>query len=293
MGPALGLEMQVKYVPALIKSAVWFRAFNYGCHEIRGRLVGLHFPGKEPQGWTGLLNGLAALGEGMVLMTGQGGTGTMWHFTQSAEKSQNSHPEGDVRGTGTEQEVIRRVDEWGGEVRVCQGRCVCKGPEVGVAGWVGGGPALIGRLGPLSPPRSLQSLANSLLLRFIRSLEHSLLNTSFGGKNLTLQTHSIQTLAFKLGCDFTGLTLNSAALEPVPQVRGGQEMEGSRGLYPRTPPGASGLDSPLSPTNLVCPNSCELPLLYTGADAPHVNGGRRGGSVAPQGQCPLPALAGP
>ncbi|XP_039088609.1 adhesion G-protein coupled receptor G5 isoform X3 [Hyaena hyaena] len=57
------------------------------------------------------------------------------------------------------------------------------------------------------------------LAGFIRSLEHSLLNTSFGGKNLTLQTHSIQTLAFKLGCDFTGLTLNSAALEPVPQAQ--------------------------------------------------------------------------
>ncbi|XP_077607466.1 adhesion G-protein coupled receptor G5 isoform X5 [Crocuta crocuta] len=63
------------------------------------------------------------------------------------------------------------------------------------------------------------SVEPELNKRFIRSLEHSLLNTSFGGKNLTLQTHSIQTLAFKLGCDFTGLTLNSAVLEPVPQAR--------------------------------------------------------------------------
>ena len=33
--------MQVNYVPALIKFAVWFRAFNYGCHEIGCRIVGL------------------------------------------------------------------------------------------------------------------------------------------------------------------------------------------------------------------------------------------------------------
>lgn len=32
----------------------------------------LHFPGKELQSWTELSNGLAALGEGLVLMTGQG-----------------------------------------------------------------------------------------------------------------------------------------------------------------------------------------------------------------------------
>ena len=121
--------------------------------------------------------------------------------------------------------------------------------------WAGGGPALIGCLGPLLPPRPLQTLASSLTLRLIRGLECSLLNTSFEGKNLTLQTHSIQTLAFKLGCDFTGLALSSATLERVPQVRGGQEMEGSQGLDPRNPPGASGLDFP--PTNLVC----ELPLL--------------------------------
>ncbi|XP_030153552.1 adhesion G-protein coupled receptor G5 isoform X6 [Lynx canadensis] len=54
--------------------------------------------------------------------------------------------------------------------------------------------------------------------RLIRGLECSLLNTSFEGKNLTLQTHSIQTLAFKLGCDFTGLALSSATLERVPQA---------------------------------------------------------------------------
>ncbi|XP_058383879.1 adhesion G-protein coupled receptor G5 [Diceros bicornis minor] len=54
---------------------------------------------------------------------------------------------------------------------------------------------------------------------FIHGLEWSLLNTSFGGRNLTLQTRTIQSLAFKLGCDFAGLSLSSAALERVPQAR--------------------------------------------------------------------------
>ncbi|KAF5919670.1 hypothetical protein HPG69_000271 [Diceros bicornis minor] len=53
---------------------------------------------------------------------------------------------------------------------------------------------------------------------FIHGLEWSLLNTSFGGRNLTLQTRTIQSLAFKLGCDFAGLSLSSAALERVPQT---------------------------------------------------------------------------
>ncbi|KAB1251106.1 Adhesion G-protein coupled receptor G5 [Camelus dromedarius] len=64
--------------------------------------------------------------------------------------------------------------------------------------------------------RSLTSFAE-----LIHGLECRLLNASFGGHNLTLQTNTIQTLAFKLGCDFTGLSLSSAALGRVPQVRGG------------------------------------------------------------------------
>uniref|UniRef100_A0A8C9JWZ3 Adhesion G protein-coupled receptor G5 n=1 Tax=Panthera tigris altaica TaxID=74533 RepID=A0A8C9JWZ3_PANTA len=75
---------------------------------------------------------------------------------------------------------------------------------------------------PLSWMKTLEMMSrnrNVTSLRgLIRGLECSLLNTSFGGKNLTLQTHSIQTLAFKLGCDFTGLALSSATLERVPQA---------------------------------------------------------------------------
>uniref|UniRef100_A0ABI7W390 Adhesion G protein-coupled receptor G5 n=1 Tax=Felis catus TaxID=9685 RepID=A0ABI7W390_FELCA len=75
---------------------------------------------------------------------------------------------------------------------------------------------------PLSWMENLERMSRSRnvtsLRGLIRGLECSLLNTSFEGKNLTLQTHSIQTLAFKLGCDFTGLALSSATLERVPQA---------------------------------------------------------------------------
>uniref|UniRef100_A0A8C0DZW5 Adhesion G-protein coupled receptor G5 n=2 Tax=Balaenoptera musculus TaxID=9771 RepID=A0A8C0DZW5_BALMU len=62
--------------------------------------------------------------------------------------------------------------------------------------------------------RSLTSFAE-----LIHGLESRLLNASFGGHNLTLRTHTIQTLAFKLGCNFTGLSVRSAALEQVPQAQ--------------------------------------------------------------------------
>nr|XP_058899779.1 adhesion G-protein coupled receptor G5 [Kogia breviceps] len=62
--------------------------------------------------------------------------------------------------------------------------------------------------------RSLTSFAE-----LIHGLESRLLNASFGGHNLTLRTHTIQTLAFKLGCNFTGLSLRSAALEQVPHAQ--------------------------------------------------------------------------
>ncbi|XP_004395890.1 PREDICTED: probable G-protein coupled receptor 114 [Odobenus rosmarus divergens] len=60
------------------------------------------------------------------------------------------------------------------------------------------------------------------LANLIRGLECKLLNASFGGSNLTLQTPTIQSLIFKLGCDFAGLSLSSATMKRVPQVRGGQ-----------------------------------------------------------------------
>ncbi|XP_037672189.1 adhesion G-protein coupled receptor G5 isoform X2 [Choloepus didactylus] len=56
----------------------------------------------------------------------------------------------------------------------------------------------------------------SHLAQYIRQLEWRLLNTSFTGCNLTVQTRSIQSLAFKLGCDFSGLFLSSSTLEPIP-----------------------------------------------------------------------------
>lgn len=57
--------------------------------------------------------------------------------------------------------------------------------------------------------------------RHIRRLEQMLVNASFCGHNLTLQTNSIQSLVFKLSCDFPGLSLSSATLTNVSQVRGG------------------------------------------------------------------------
>lgn len=77
----------------------------------------------------------------------------------------------------------------------------------------------VGSLSRLHPDTSLWP---SLGFSFIHGLEWRLLNVSFGGHNLTLKTHTIQTLAFKLGCNFTGLSLSSDTLERVPQVRGGQ-----------------------------------------------------------------------
>nr|XP_008506019.1 PREDICTED: probable G-protein coupled receptor 114 [Equus przewalskii] len=60
---------------------------------------------------------------------------------------------------------------------------------------------------PTSPPE------------FIHGLEQRLLNATFGGHNLTLQTRTIQSLAFRLGCDFAGLSLSSSIMEWVPQTR--------------------------------------------------------------------------
>ncbi|XP_057568866.1 adhesion G-protein coupled receptor G5 [Hippopotamus amphibius kiboko] len=67
-----------------------------------------------------------------------------------------------------------------------------------------------------SPPPSAE---------LIHGLELSLLNASFRGHNLTLQTPTIQTLAFKLGCNFSGLSVNSAALEQVPQAQTQHAMQ--------------------------------------------------------------------
>ncbi|ERE79179.1 putative G-protein coupled receptor [Cricetulus griseus] len=55
-------------------------------------------------------------------------------------------------------------------------------------------------------------------VRNIHQLEQMLLNTSFFGHNLTLQTNSIQSLVFKLDCDFSGLSLSSATMANVSQA---------------------------------------------------------------------------
>ncbi|XP_054426252.1 adhesion G-protein coupled receptor G5 [Pteronotus mesoamericanus] len=53
--------------------------------------------------------------------------------------------------------------------------------------------------------------------RLVRGLEQRLLDVSLKDHSLSLQTDTIQALAFKLGCNFTGLSLNSES-----QVRDGQ-----------------------------------------------------------------------
>lgn len=84
----------------------------------------------------------------------------------------------------------------------------------------GRGPALLGCQGPLQPPSPPRTQVSSLALSIIRDLENSLLNASFRGNNLTLQTRSIQSLIFKLGCGFAGLSLNSTTMEEYSKVRG-------------------------------------------------------------------------
>lgn len=100
-------------------------------------------------------------------------------------------------------------------------------------GW--GGPALPGCLElplTLTPLWALASLAVSLGCSQLHQLEQMLLNTSFPGYNLTLQTPAIQSLAFKLSCNFSGLSLSSATLKRVPQVRGCRWWWWGRGQLP-------------------------------------------------------------
>ncbi|XP_007520191.1 adhesion G-protein coupled receptor G5 isoform X1 [Erinaceus europaeus] len=67
-------------------------------------------------------------------------------------------------------------------------------------------------------------LRNKKLLsnEFIRGLEWSLLNTTFSGSNLTLQTLNIHSLAFNLDCKFSGLTLSGTTPQQrLPGIGGG------------------------------------------------------------------------
>ncbi|KAK2503715.1 hypothetical protein MC885_005998 [Smutsia gigantea] len=56
------------------------------------------------------------------------------------------------------------------------------------------------------------------LAELLRGLEWRLLDASFPGYDLPLQTHTIQTLAFKLGCDFSGLSLSITTLRRMAQA---------------------------------------------------------------------------
>lgn len=124
-----------------------------------------------------------------------------------------------------------------GEVRVCQGPCVCKGPPVGETGvWEWGKPYPLMLPGPPVTLSPFQGLVPSLALRLVHGLVHRLLNATFEGYNLTLHTRTVQMLAFKLGCDFAGLSLDSDAMDRAPQVRGGQDMvSGVGGRWPGPP----------------------------------------------------------
>ncbi|XP_010637189.1 adhesion G-protein coupled receptor G5 isoform X2 [Fukomys damarensis] len=53
----------------------------------------------------------------------------------------------------------------------------------------------------------------------VHGLEQRLLNATFHDNTLELSTNTIQSLVFKLGCNFTGLSLSSAAQERAPQAR--------------------------------------------------------------------------
>lgn len=69
-----------------------------------------------------------------------------------------------------------------------------------------------------NPQPRFAPLATCLDLRQVQDLEQMLLNASFLGHNLTLQTTTIQSLVFKLNCDFAGLSLSSATSGQVHQV---------------------------------------------------------------------------
>lgn len=58
----------------------------------------------------------------------------------------------------------------------------------------------------------------------VHGLEQRLLNATFQDDKLNLHTNTIRSLVFKLGCNFTGLSLSSAALEQVPQARAPHAM---------------------------------------------------------------------
>lgn len=59
----------------------------------------------------------------------------------------------------------------------------------------------------------------------VRALEQKLLKADFQGPRLTLRTDIIQSLVFKLDCNFTGLSLSSDSLEQNPKAQPSHAME--------------------------------------------------------------------
>nr|XP_051702768.1 LOW QUALITY PROTEIN: adhesion G-protein coupled receptor G5 [Oryctolagus cuniculus] len=72
-----------------------------------------------------------------------------------------------------------------------------------------------------SQMRKMEVVEQPAAAQHVHRLEQMLLNASFQGHNLTVQTSTIQALVFRLGCNFTGLSLGSATPEQVRRpVRG-------------------------------------------------------------------------
>lgn len=87
----------------------------------------------------------------------------------------------------------------------------------------------------------------------VHNLEQKLLNATFNDDKLNLSTNNIHSLVFKLGCNFTGLSLSSAALEKVPQVR-------DQGMgWQCCPKSCGNLKSRLSWASVSCPQPRLLP----------------------------------
>lgn len=168
-----------------------------------------------------------------MLMTSQESLGNMGYFIQSTGSSPGRLPGGGVNKLGPEQELIRRRGQVGWEGKSVPGTLGVhrsRGESDRNMEW---GkpypPRLSGPSLPLPHSRSAPML--------IHGLEQRLLNASFDTYSFTLQSETIQALAFNLNCSFAGLSLSSDALEWAPQVRGGREMESGPCPHPRNPPG--------------------------------------------------------
>uniref|UniRef100_G1U7E4 Uncharacterized protein n=1 Tax=Oryctolagus cuniculus TaxID=9986 RepID=G1U7E4_RABIT len=94
-----------------------------------------------------------------------------------------------------------------------------------------------------SQMRKMEVVEQPAAAQHVHRLEQMLLNASFQGHNLTVQTSTIQALVFRLGCNFTGLSLGSATPE---QARPGHSMQFPAELTPGS------LQEPLFKLRLIC-----------------------------------------